>query len=66
MADRYYAVSALGGDLATDVTEGGAATPAAFVDVRITYDATGNSKLEAVKALDAVKMAILQDTWPPV
>lgn len=65
MADRYYAVS-LGGDTAGDVTEGAAATPAAFVDVRITYDATGASKLEAIKALDAAKAYILQDTFPPV
>lgn len=64
MADRYYAVE-LGGDLAQNVTESGAATPAAFVDVRVTYDATGASKLETVKALDAVKMLILEDAWPP-
>lgn len=65
MADRYYAVE-LGGDIAQNVTEGAAATPAAFVDVRVTYDATGNSKLEAVKAIDAVRMKILEDSWPPV
>lgn len=65
MADRYYAV-ALGGDIPQDVTEGAAATPAAFVDVRLTYDATGASKLEAVKALNAVIGFILQDNFPPV
>lgn len=65
MADRYYAVN-LGGDTAQDVTEGAAATPAAFVDVRVTYDATGNSKLEAIKALNAAIQYITQDNWPPV
>lgn len=65
MADRYYAVS-LGGDIAQNVTESGSATPAAFVDVRVTYDATGNSKLEAVKSIEAVVMKILEDSWPPV
>lgn len=65
MADRYYAVS-LGGDTPLDVTEGAAATPAAFVDVRLTYDATGASKLEVVKALEAVRNYVLQDTFPPV
>lgn len=65
MADRYYSV-ALGGDIPQDVTEGAAATPAAFVDVRLTYDATGASKLETVKALNAVIGYILQDNFPPV
>lgn len=65
MADRYYAV-ALGGDLPENVTEGAAATPAAFIDVRMTYDATGASKEQAVKALNAVRDFILQDSFPPV
>lgn len=65
MADRYYAV-ALGGDLPENVTEGAAATPSAFVDVRLTYDATGASKEQAVKALNAVIGYILQDNYPPV
>lgn len=64
MTDRYYSV-ALGGDLPQDVTEGAAATPAAFADVRITYDATGASKEQVLKALEAVKGYVLQDNWPP-
>lgn len=63
MADRFYNV-ALGGDLAEDVAEGAADT-SLYVAVRCTYDATGNQKLETVKALNAVIMYILQDTWPP-
>jgi hypothetical protein len=64
MAERYWS-TILGGDIATDVTEAGAANAGAFVDVRCTYDATGNSKEQLVKALDAVKMYVLQDNWPP-
>ncbi len=63
MADRYYQVP-LGGDTAGDVTEAGSSS-LAWLEVAITYTATGNSKLEAVKALDAVKAYILQDNWPP-
>jgi len=64
MADRWYNVP-LGGDIATDVTEGGSDT-AQYVAVRVTYDATGNSKEQTVKAINAAVMAILQDNWPPV
>lgn len=64
MADRWFNVP-LGGDLAENVAEGAADT-AQYVGVRITYDATGNSKEQSLKALDAVRYYILQDTWPPV
>ncbi len=64
MADRYYSV-AVGGDLAQDVTKGAAATPAAFLDARVTYDASSASKEAAVKALNAVIYYILTDNWPP-
>lgn len=64
MADRYYAV-ALGGDLPENVVEGAAATPVAFVDVRLTYDATGANRLEVAKALNAVIGYVLQDNYPP-
>lgn len=65
MSDRFYSVP-LGGDLPENVTEGAAASPAAFLDVRITYDATGASKEQFYKALGAVRDYILQDTFPPV
>ncbi len=65
MANRYYAVE-LGGDIPQHVTESAAASAAALVDVRITYDATGANKLEIVKALNAVAGYILQDDFPPV
>lgn len=64
MADRWYNVP-LGGDIPQDVAEGASDT-AQYVAVRITYDATGNSKEQAFKALEAVKGYLLQDSWPPV
>jgi ribosomal protein S11 len=64
MADRWYNAP-LGAQIAQEVAEGAADT-AQFVGVRVTYDATGNSRELAILALDACKMAILQDTWPPV
>lgn len=63
MADRWYNVP-LGGDIAENVAEGAADT-AQFVGVRVTYDATGNSKEQVVRALNAVYQYVLQDTWPP-
>lgn len=64
MVDRYYQVP-VGGDLAQDVTKSASATPAAFVDVRVTIDAASASKEATVKALNAAIMFILQDGWPP-
>ena len=63
MADRYYNVP-LGGQLAQDVAEGAADT-SQYVAVRVTYDATGNSKELTLLALGAAMQAITQDTWPP-
>jgi hypothetical protein len=64
MADRWYNV-ALGKNMREDVAEGGSDT-SLYVGVRVTYDASGNSKRAAIDALEAVKQAILRDTWPPV
>lgn len=64
MADRWYNV-ALGGDIPQDVAENGS-DASLFAAVRITYDATGASKEQAVKALTAVIGYILQDNFPPV
>lgn len=63
MADRWYNVP-LGGDLAENVAEGAADT-GLFVAVRVTYDATGNSKEKALLAVGAAVQYITQDTWPP-
>ena len=65
MSDRWYNVP-LGGGLPQDVVEGAADT-ALFCAVRITYDAAGNEKIQATKAIKAVRDYIACfDTWPPV
>lgn len=63
MADRFYNAP-LGATIAQDVAEGGADT-SVYTAFRVTYDATGNSKEMALLALDAIRQAITQDTWPP-
>jgi len=56
----------LGVNMPGGVVEGGAATPANPFDFRVTYDATGVQKLDAIKFLEAVIGALLAETWPPV
>lgn len=63
MADRYYGVE-FGQDKVA-VVEGGTSTAAKDVEVRITYDATANSKLAALVALEHIRSRIQEDTWPP-
>ena len=64
MADRYWNAP-LGAQLAEEVTEGAADT-SDYVAVRVTYDATGNSKELTLLALDAVRKQIVENNWPPV
>lgn len=63
MADRFYSCEF--GASKTDVAETASSTAAADVEVRITHDASANSKLNALLALDAIRQRILEDTWPP-
>lgn len=65
MADRFYQV-AVGGDMHNDVVEAGSTSAGSPVEVRVTYDATGMNKTQAIKALEAVIQYITQDTFPPV
>jgi hypothetical protein len=64
MADRYYGIE-FGASHET-VTEGAASTASLDVEVRVTYDATNNTKKAVLDALEEIKTAIYQDTWPPV
>lgn len=64
MADRFYSCE-FGTTMKSGVTEAAATTAAADVEVRVTYDATSNSKQAALNAIDAIKQKILEDTWPP-
>lgn len=63
MATRYYGV-AFGGDIVTDVTEAGSTTSQS-VELAVVYDATNNSKLATLKAIEAIRQYILRDSWPP-
>lgn len=64
MAERYWNAP-LGAQLAQEVAEGAADT-AQYLAVRVTYDATGNSKEMTLLALDAVRQQIIENNWPPV
>lgn len=63
MADRYYGVE-FGGDKVS-VLEGGTSTAARDVEIRVTYDATANSKMELLKAIEQIVSRITEDNWPP-
>lgn len=63
MADRFWS-GEFGSDLAA-IAETGTSTASADVEVRITYDATNNSKTAALMVLEHIKARILADTWPP-
>lgn len=63
MADRWYNAP-LGAQIAEEVAEGAADT-SQYVAFRVTYDATGNSREMTLLALEAIKQAVTQDSWPP-
>jgi hypothetical protein len=46
------------------VTEGAASTATTDVEVRVDL-AADMQKMEVLLALDVIKEAIIQDTWPP-
>lgn len=64
MAERYWNAP-LGAQIAQEVAEGAADT-SQYLAVRVTYDATGNSKEMTLLALDAVRQQIVENNWPPV
>lgn len=63
MADRFWYCE-FGADKVA-VTEAGTDSAGADVSVRITYDASNNSKHAALQALENIKSRIIEDTWPP-
>jgi len=63
MADRFWYCEF--GANKQGVTEAAADSAGADVSVRVTYDATNNRKMEALKALDLIKARIQEDNWPP-
>ncbi|MFO1465858.1 MAG: hypothetical protein U1F35_05370 [Steroidobacteraceae bacterium] len=64
MTDRFYGVD-IGGDMPSDVTEA-SSTTSKNIELRVTYDATGQSKLTVLLALEALTNYVSQDIWPPV
>jgi hypothetical protein len=63
MADRYYGIDR-GEQGVRNVTEGASSTATTDVEVRVDL-AANMQKMEVLLALDTIKEAILQDTWPP-
>lgn len=63
MANRYYGIDR-GEQGVRNVTEGAASTATTDVEVRIDL-AASMSKMEVLLAIDTLKDAITQDTWPP-
>ena len=63
MAERFYGIDR-GEQGVRNVTEGASSTATTDVEVRVDLDAN-MSKLEVLLALDTLKEAITQDTWPP-
>lgn len=66
MADRYYTITTPAKKLQANVVEGSAATPANWIDLRVTYDATGASKQAVLDALEALEYYVTNAAWPPV
>lgn len=63
MADRFY-YGEFGADKVA-ITEDSSDSAGADVSVRITYDATNNSKTAALRTLEMIRQRIIEDTWPP-
>lgn len=65
MANRFYSVK-FGAKVKGSVTESATTTAGDDVELRITYNATNNSKLAVLAALEIIEAAIVEETWPPV
>jgi len=63
MAERFYGIDR-GEQGVRNVTEGAATTATTDVEVRVDL-AANMSKQEVLLAIDVLKEAIFQDTWPP-
>lgn len=64
MADRFYGVD-LGGNMPTEVTEA-ASTTSKAIELRVTYTTTGLTKMDVLRAMEALEGYLVRDTWPPV
>lgn len=64
MAARYYGVP-IGGSLPTNVTEASSTTSAQFEFVIANTTASGSTKEQVLRALEAIKNYVIADTYPP-
>ena len=64
MANRFYSCE-FGAGVKGQVTETASTTAAADVELRVTYDATANSKHALLQCIEAIRIAITEDNWPP-
>ena len=63
MAERFYGIDR-GEQEKRNVTEGAGSTATLDVEIRVDL-AAGMSKQEVLLAIDTIKQAIFEDTWPP-
>ena len=63
MADRFYGAD-LGVKMPAEVVEA-ATTTSKAIEVRVTYTTTGLTKNDVLNAIEAIKMAVIADTWAP-
>lgn len=63
MADRFWYCE-FGADKVA-VTYASSGNASADVQLRVTYDATNNSKQATLNALDQIRARIVESTWPP-
>ena len=64
MADRFF-YAEFGAHSKENVTEAGSDSAGADVSLRVTYDATANSKMATLKAVEAILQYLRADNWPP-
>lgn len=64
MADRFWSLNF--GQKKHEVAETATTTAGAAVEVRITYDATGNNHMAAIAALEMIQQRMIEESWPPV
>ena len=64
MAERFYGVE-FGAGVKGGVVQAGSTTAAKDVELRVTYDATANSKHALLQCIEAIRIAVTEDNWPP-
>jgi hypothetical protein len=62
MANKYYG-AAVGADMADDVAQGSASTSKP-IELVVDRAAAGLDKLALLKAVEAIRLAVVQDAFP--